>query len=39
MTEYNVLVTDKLIKHTEDRIAELEAKEERWKKTINRLFK
>ena len=38
-TEFNVIVTDKLIKQTEDRISELEEKEERWKKTVNRLFK
>jgi|TARA_Y100000361_G_C11140072_1_gene334512 hypothetical protein len=37
-TEYNVIVTDKLIKQTEDRISELEEKEERWKKTISNLF-
>jgi len=38
VTQYNVLVTDKLIKQTEDRISELEEKEEKWKKTLNRLF-
>tara|TARA_R100001198_G_C5045985_1_gene104363 strand:+ start:6 stop:227 length:222 start_codon:yes stop_codon:yes gene_type:complete len=37
-TEFNVIVTDKLIKQTEDRISELEEKEERWKKTISNLF-
>ena len=39
VTQYNVLVIDKLIKQTEDRISELEEKEEKWKKTLNRLFK
>ena len=38
VTQYNVLVTDKLIKQTEDRISVLEEKEVKWKKTLNRLF-
>ena len=36
-TEYNTLVTDKLIKATEDRIEKLEKKERMWNDTIRRL--
>ena len=37
-TEYNTLVTEELIKRTEDRILELEAKEKKWNDTIRRLL-
>ena len=37
-TEYNTLVTDDLIKRTENRIIELEEKEEKWNDTIRRLL-
>ena len=37
-TEYNTLVTEELIKRTEDRILELEAKEKKWNDTIRGLL-
>ena len=37
-TEYNTLVTEELIKRTEDRILELEEKEKKWHDTIRRLL-
>ena len=37
-TEYNTLVTEELVKRTEDRILELEEKEKEWHDTIRRLL-
>ena len=37
-TEYNTLVTEELIKRTEDRILELEDKEKKWNDTIRGLL-
>jgi len=34
-TEFNVLVTEELIKNTEDRVAELEEKEKQWEQTLD----
>ncbi len=38
-TEFGTLVTEELIKQTEDRISELELKEKKWKVTISELMK
>ena len=37
-TEYNTLVTERLIKSTEERIEKLEEKERKWDDTIRRLI-
>ena len=38
-TEFGTLVTEELIKQTEDRISELELKEKKWEVTISELMK
>ena len=38
-TEFGTIVTEELIRQTENRISELELKEEEWQRTISELMK
>ena len=38
-TEFGTVVTEELIRQTENRISELELKEDEWQKTISELMK